>query len=266
MGSFDTITCLTDLGTADESVGLLHSILHDLAPAAKVIDLCHDIEPGDVRAGTLMLARSVPYLSPGLVLASVGSLSDRPAIAVSVGDGQSILVGPDNGLLGAVVAVVGGADSAVQLTNNELHTDSPGLQHLTRDVLAPVVGHLAARGSISDLGEEINPSLLLPSLIPIPRIESDGTVTAEVIRLTRQGAAQLNIDRDALVGLGETLLLGFGDEQRVVRIQRPEEVNPGHLAIVDDEYGLLAIATGSNEGIIPAALEAGSEITLKEVT
>tara|TARA_B100001121_G_scaffold244661_1_gene219419 strand:+ start:993 stop:1550 length:558 start_codon:yes stop_codon:yes gene_type:complete len=185
---------------------------------------------------------------------------------VSVGDGQSILVGPDNGLLGAVVAVVGGADSAVQLTNNELHTDSPGLQHLTRDVLAPVVGHLAARGSISDLGEEINPSLLLPSLIPIPRIESDGTVTAEVIRLTRQGAAQLNIDRDALVGLGETLLLGFGDEQRVVRIQRPEEVNPGHLAIVDDEYGLLAIATGSNEGIIPAALEAGSEITLKEVT
>ncbi|MBR82272.1 MAG: hypothetical protein CL444_10910, partial [Acidimicrobiaceae bacterium] len=154
MGTFDTITCLTDLGTADESVGLLHSILHDLAPAAKVIDLCHDIEPGDVRAGSLMLARSVPYLSPGLVLASVGSLSDRPAIAVSVGDGQSILVGPDNGLLGAVVAVVGGADSAVQLTNNELHTDSPGLQHLTRDVLAPVVGHLAARGSISDLGEE----------------------------------------------------------------------------------------------------------------
>ena len=128
MGTFDTITCLTDLGTADESVGLLHSILHDLAPAASVIDLCHDIDPGDVRAGSLMLARSVPYLSPGLVLASVGSILERPAIAVSVGDGQSILVGPDNGLLGAAVAVVGGADYAVQLTNEELHTDSPGLQ------------------------------------------------------------------------------------------------------------------------------------------
>ena len=78
---------------------------------------------------------------------------------------------------------------------------------------------------------------------------------------TALGAAGAIVEETGLVGT-----LGFGDEQRVVRIQRPEEVNPGHLAIVDDEYGLLAIATGSNEGIIPAALEAGSEITLKEVT
>ena len=266
MGTFDTITCITDLGRTDESVGLLHSILRDLAPATRVIDLCHDIDPGDVRAGSLMLARSVPYLSQGLVLASVGSLSDRPAIAVSVGDGQSILVGPDNGLLGAAVAVVGGADYAVQLTNRELHNASPGLNHLARDVLAPVVGYLASQGSISELGPRINPSLLLPSLIPIPRIENDGTVVAEVIRRTRYGAAQLNVDREIIEGLGETVLLGFGDEQRVVRVQHPEDVNPGQLAIVDDEYGLLAIATGLNEGVIPMELDAGSEVTLKEVT
>lgn len=113
MTQFDTITCLTDLGTSDESVGLLHSILRDLTPGSLVIDLCHDIHPGGVRAGSLMLARSVPYLVSGLVLASVGSVLDRPAIAVEIGDGQAVLVGPDNGLLGAAVAVVGGADRAV---------------------------------------------------------------------------------------------------------------------------------------------------------
>ena len=266
MAPFDTITCITDLGNKDESVGLLHSILRDLAPSAMVIDLCHDIDPGDVRSGALMLARSVPYLSQGLVLACVGSPSDRPAIAVSVGQGQSVLVGPDNGLLGAAVAVVGGADQAVQLTNKELHSESPGVEHPARDVLAPAAGYLAAGRPMSDLGQEIDPGLLLPSLIPVPRIEDDGTVAAEVIRRTRQGAVQLNVDRETISGLGEVLLLGFGDEQRVVRVQHPNDVSPGQLALVDDEYGLLAVSTGLNEAPIPAELQVGSEVTLKEAT
>ena len=83
MTKFDTITCLTDLGTLDESVGVLHSVLRDLSPSSLVIDLCHYIEPGDVRRGSLLHARSVPYLAPGLVLASVGMVLER---AASVGD------------------------------------------------------------------------------------------------------------------------------------------------------------------------------------
>ena len=63
MAPFGTSSCSAELGNKDESVGLLHSILRDLAPSAMVIDLCHDIDPGDVRSGALMLARSVPYLS-----------------------------------------------------------------------------------------------------------------------------------------------------------------------------------------------------------
>jgi len=266
MAKFDTITCVTDLGKEDESVGLLQSILHELSPTSRVIDLCHDIEPGDIRAGALMLARSVPYLSPGLVLASVGGLADRPAIAVSVGEGQSILVGPDNGLLGAAVAVVGGASQAVQLTNRDLHNSSPGVIHPARDIIAPVVGHVAAGGSLQELGEEIEPSLLLPSLIPVSRTEADGAISAEVIRRTRHGAAQLNIDRETLSELGDVIILEFGDDRRVVRLQHPDDVNPGQLALVDDEYGLLAIATGQQEGVVPDELAVGAEVTIREAT
>ena len=266
MAQFDTITCVTDLGNEDESVGLLHSVLHELSPTSKVIDLCHDIKPGDIRAGALMLARSVPYLSPGLVLASVGDLAGRPAIAVSVGEGQSVLVGPDNGLLGAAVAVVGGASQAVQLTNQDLHNSSPGVIHPARDIIAPVVGYVAAGGSLLELGQEIEPALLLPSLVPVPRTETDGAISAEVIRRTRQGAAQLNIDRDTLSGLGDVIILEFGDERRVVRLQHPDEVNPGQLALVDDEYGLLAIATGQQEGVVPDELAVGAEVMLREAT
>ena len=40
----------------------------------------------------------------------------------------------------------------------------------------------------------------------------------------------------------------------------------GKEALVDDEYGLLAISTGLNEAPIPAELQVGSEVTLKEAT
>ncbi|MCS5687442.1 MAG: SAM-dependent chlorinase/fluorinase [Actinomycetota bacterium] len=266
MTRFDTVTCLTDMGISDESVGLLHSILRDLSPASRVIDLCHDIHPGDVRAGSLMLARSVPYLASGLVLASVGSVLDRPAVAVEVGDGQAVLVGPDNGLLGAAVAVVGGADRAVQLTNTEFHIASPGVQHPARDVIGPVSAHLAAGRSLEEVGDHIEPSLLLPSLVPVPRLEDSGSISAEVIGISRRGAAQLNIDRDTLSEMGDVLILEFGEEQRVVRLQAPTEVNPGQLALVDDEYGLLAVATGRDEGLMPQGLEIGTEVTVREAT
>ena len=46
--------------------------------------------------------------------------------------------------------------------------------------------------------------------------------------------------------------------------QHPEDVNPGQLALVDDEYGLLAIATGRDEGIVPAELIVGCEVVVRE--
>ena len=117
MTDFDTVTCVSDLGTADDSVGVIHSILRQAAPHAAVIDLCHEIDPGDTRTAALMLVRSVQHLAPGVVLASVGRRLDRPAIAVSVGGGQSMLVGPDNGVLAAATAAVGGADAAVRISD-----------------------------------------------------------------------------------------------------------------------------------------------------
>ena len=87
-----------------------------------------------------------------------------------------------------------------------------------------------------------------------------------MIRRTRQGAAQLNIDRETVSGIGDVIILEFGDDRRVVRLQHPDDVNPGQLALVDDEYGLLAIATGQQEGLVPDGLVVGAEVTLREAT
>ena len=53
-----------------------------------------------------------------------------------------MLIGPDNGLLAPAVAIVGGADRAVELTNVDHHLAAPGATFAGRDVFAPVAAHL----------------------------------------------------------------------------------------------------------------------------
>ena len=108
MTRFDTVSFLSDYGTVDEFVGVVHSVIRQLAPGVSVVDVTHEVPPHDVRAGGLTLARAAQYLAPGVVLAVVdpGVGTSRRAVAIEVGDGEAVFVGPDNGLLAAAVSMV----------------------------------------------------------------------------------------------------------------------------------------------------------------
>ena len=56
---------LSDYGTADEFVGVVHAVLHSLAPQVRVIDLSHQLAPFDVAGGAAMLVRCAPHLGAG---------------------------------------------------------------------------------------------------------------------------------------------------------------------------------------------------------
>ncbi len=269
MSRFCTITCLSDLGNSDESVGVIHSILRQAAPHAAVIDLSHEIDPGDTRTAALMLARSVPYLAPGIVLASVGRQLDRPAIAVSVGEGQSILVGPDNGVLAAATAAVGGADEAVHI-GLDLASEAAAALHPARDVLAPAAGRLAAGAPFASLGAAVDPSLLLPALVAIPRTADDGTVIAEVLSVTRWGTVQINVDREVLDGFGDLLVAEWAptpqsDTSQAVRLMSPQQAPTSGLALSDDPHGLLEF-TVAGGGAGHLGLDVGTEVRLRRAT
>jgi len=55
---FDTITFLSDYGTADEFVGVVKSVIRQIAPHVTVVDLTHEVPAYDVRAGSLTLGRA----------------------------------------------------------------------------------------------------------------------------------------------------------------------------------------------------------------
>ena len=66
---FDTVSFLTDYGNRDEFVGVVKSVIRDIAPHVGVVDLTHEIAPFDIRGGSLALARCIGYVPSGVVLA-----------------------------------------------------------------------------------------------------------------------------------------------------------------------------------------------------
>lgn len=241
---YDTVSFLTDYGTADEFVGVVHSVIRSIAPEVRVIDVTHQIAPYDVRAGALTLARSAQYLAAGVVVAVVdpGVGTSRRAIAVEVGDGASVLVGPDNGLLAPAVAMVGGASRAFELTNREYHLAAPGPTFDGRDVFAPVAAHLCAGVPLELIGTPIDPASLLPSMIPLTR-EEDGALEAEVLWIDRFGNVQLNVDPDELGPLGDVVRVVVDARSRVARrVESFGDLGINELGLLVDSYGLIAVA------------------------
>lgn len=269
---FDTISFLTDYGTTDEFVGVVKAVVRDLAPHVTVIDLTHEIPPFDVRAGSLALARCIGYVPSGVVLAVVdpGVATTRRAIAVEVAGGAGVLVGPDNGLLAPAVAMAGGADRAVELTNPEYQLDAAGATFAGRDIFAPAAAHLCNGVELGDLGPEIDPHLLLPATIPLPRDE-DGTVVAEVLWVDRFGNAQLNVGPDDLpADWGDHVQLQIAAPtdpngptvRRAVRSSSFAALPPGTAGLVLDSYGMLAVALDQRSAAEELGLAAGDQVTL----
>jgi S-adenosylmethionine hydrolase len=260
-----TISFLSDYGTSDEFVGVVKSVIRQLAPGAVVIDVSHEVPRYDVRAGGLTLARAAQYLAPGVVLAVVdpGVGTDRRPVAIEVGDGESVLVGPDNGLLAPAVAMVGGATRAVVLTSEEHRLQAPGPTFDGRDVFAPAAAHLCNGVPLTDLGPEIDPITLRPGILPLSR-EEDGGITAEVLWVDRFGNAQLNVDPAELESYGERLRVVIdGSARSARRVRAFADAGPGEVALIVDSYGLVTIVLDRRSAAEELGLDAGSGVRLE---
>jgi len=270
---FDTVSFLSDYGLADEFVGVVKAVIRAIAPEATVIDVTHQVAPHDVRAGSLVLARSIQYLPPGIVLAVVdpGVGTARRALAVEVGgddgDGGSrdrwVLIGPDNGLLAPAVAIAGGARRAVALTNTDWHLEAPGPTFAGRDVFGPAAAHLCAGVGLDELGDPVDPFTLVPGIIPLSRQENDA-VEGEVLWVDRFGNAQLNIGPDEIDTMGSPVVVRIGERTRSAqRVTSFAELAGGQVGLVVDSYGLLAVALDRRSAAEELALGAGDLVRLE---
>jgi S-adenosylmethionine hydrolase len=193
------ISFLSDYGHRDEFVGVCHGVIAGIAPEARVIDITHGIVRHAVRQGAVVLANALPFMPAGVHLAIVdpGVGSARRPVAVRLGDGDRIMVGPDNGLLSLACAQLGGAREAVELTTSPMRLEPVTATFHGRDLFAPVAAHLAVGASLPEAGEPIDPASLTRIELPEARIYPE-RIVAHVLYVDGFGNLALNLTHGQL--------------------------------------------------------------------
>lgn len=273
------VSLLTDYGLLDEFVGVMKSVIADMAPHARVTDIGHNVPQFNVRAGSLMLARAVQYVPRGVIVGVVdpGVGTQRKAIALEVANGEGVLVGPDNGLLVPAAAMVGGVERAVLLNNTELHLPAPGATFAGRDIFAPVAAHLCNGVRFDDLGDVVEPETLMPGLVTLPQIGETEIIT-EVTWVDVYGNCQLNVGPSDLLTLAAMRSVGSGggatigrtmsvvvdgSQRSAVVVEAFDDIAEGALGLVVDSYGMLALAKRQDSAARDVGLGAGDQVVLR---
>ncbi len=191
--------------------------------------------------------------------------TNRRPIAVEVGDGSSVLVGPDNGLLAPAVGLVGGATRVVELRNERYRLEGAARTFDGRDIFGPAAGHLALGVPLTELGPEVDPAGLVPGIVPNAGVHPD-RVEAEVLWVDHYGNAQLNVDPQDLAHLGDSLVLLTPDgRQPVRRADCYAAIGTGVTGLVVDSYGLVSLAQHRRNCAAELSLEPGSAVTLSRL-
>jgi S-adenosylmethionine hydrolase len=163
-------------------------------------------------------------------------------VAIEVAGGNGVLIGPDNGLLAPAVALAGGAERCVVLDDVSHHLDAPGATFAGRDIFAPIAALLCNGVDLAELGTPIDPALLLPGLVPLPR-EEGGSLHGEITWVDRYGNCQLNIGPDDVAVWGDRLRVSWGETVRSMPVVSAfGEIGPGAPGLVVDGNGMLSIA------------------------
>ncbi len=258
MAGYDWISLTTDYGVSDGFAAACHGVIARLAPAARVIDITHEIAPGDVSRGAAVLAQTVPHLPPAVHIAVIdpGVGTARRGVAVLTPGG--VLIGPDNGLLPWAADALGGPADAVELTNPDWFAQVVSHTFHGRDVFAPVAARIAAGADPADAGPRLDPSALVR--LPDPVVESGpGWLETEVTTVDHFGNIQLAAPAAALDGLGKALSVGG---LRAVRGGTFADAPAGGLVVFTDSAGRVAVAVNGGRAAVVLAVTPGDMLRI----
>lgn len=175
------VTLLTDFGTADYYVAAVKGVLLSQAPSLRLVDISHQVDPGDIPQATFLLSAAAPTFPKGTVHLAVvdpGVGSDRRMLAVAA-SGQ-FFIAPDNGLLTPWVR----EGEAHEIDRPDLYRKSPGHTFHGRDRFAPAAAFLARGGDISKLGPPVRTPVIAQT--PRPR-RLEGRLLGRVQHVDRYG-------------------------------------------------------------------------------
>lgn len=242
------ITLLTDFGTSDSYVAETKAAILGIAPEARLLDVTHELDQGDIRAAQYLLDRTwrrSPRGTVHLVVVDPGVGTERRALAaLAAGHG---FVAPDNGVLTPVLA-----DDA-QVVALPVPADASATFH-GRDLFAPAAARLACGEPLESLGTPVTDPIRTQR--PAPSVRG-GAVVGEVIYIDRFGTLITNIRGDALDGAAGVSLAGRYD---AVVGRTFGDVAPGELVAFAGSGGTVEVAARDRSAAQLTGLSIGAEV------
>ena len=248
------ITLTTDFGHRDSFVGAMKGVLLGIAPEVQIVDIAHEIRPGDIRAAAFALMTAAPFFPAGtihLVVVDPGVGSARKAVAIR--GAQATFLGPDNGVLSWAVK----DECSLQirsLENPEIRLPRLSATFHGRDLFAPAAAWLARGRPFAQLGPELNdfhrldwPSATL----------AGGAWRTEIIHVDVYGNAITAVSAEQAAGKQDVILPG---ERRVPIQPFYSAVGKGSPLAVVGSSGLLEIAINGGDAANTLDLRPGTQV------
>ncbi|MCX6927670.1 MAG: SAM-dependent chlorinase/fluorinase [Verrucomicrobia bacterium] len=254
------ITLTTDFGTRDWFVGTMKGVMLYLQPQATVVDITHEILPGDIRGGAFALAASDRFFPKGTVHVAVvdpGVGSQRKAIAVRTA--HCFFVGPDNGVLSWALAKQ--KITAIHTLENDAYFLQPVSRTFHgRDVFAPVAAHLSRGVPIKKFGPAQSDFVRLDW--PEPRKRRKG-IEGEVVYIDRFGNAITNLEIRELRRSDGAFCEVFAKRPRVYPLRSCyQAVEPKTPVALVGSSGFLEIAVNGGSAEEVLGLRIGTRVLL----
>ncbi len=259
------ITLTTDFGQQDGFVGIMKGVILARAPRARVVDLSHEIDPGDVGAAAFVLMNAHRYFPQGtvhVVVVDPGVGGPRHALAVRTR--RAYYVGPDNGVLSWALRREEGIEVR-RIENAALVLKPVSRTFHGRDVFAPVAAHLCGGGSFSRVGPITYDWVRLPW--PEPSASPAGW-SASVVYIDRFGNALTNLPVDfpraAVAGETRGAFL-LKNRRRVQFPLRPfyGAVPPGRPVAVPGSSGFWELAVHGGSAAATYGIQPGDSVELQ---
>lgn len=260
------ITLTTDFGLKDPFAGLMTGVMLGINPAAKVIDITHNIQRHNIYEASQVISMSYKYFPPTTIHVAVvdpGVGGTRRPILVVTED--HYFIGPDNGIFTPIFEAgkSGFFNKVYHLNASHYFLPMSGSTFHGRDIFAPMAAWLSKGVDSHKLGDEIDDYYK----ISIPTCaQSDNSLTGEIVNIDNFGNAISNIKRDNLLKLAP---LESTDKHKIIynNEQLPfvnfyaENPNP-ILSSIINSFGHLELFTYQDSAADKFSIKIGDKVTV----
>jgi len=234
------ITLTTDFGEAAHYVAALKGVILAINPAARIVDLSHQIPPQNIRHADLFLAGAIPYFPSGVihvVVVDPGVGTDRNLLYVELGGHRLLL--PDNGCWTTLAAKDGATPVVRRLGKPRFWRQPVSNTFHGRDILAPVAGHLSTGIDPALLGRPVTEWCILET--PRPRVGAN-SIRGEVLSVDDFGNLITNIPAELVRSAPDVLQVGKSLRKQFHWVATYGEARRGQLVVLASSTGNVEVA------------------------